>query len=64
LIGLKGLGSETSLDSLGALVFDIDCDITDPNGPGLAAKGIAPLPEEILIVQEPVTPPVEDEEST
>ena len=47
LIGLKGLGTDKGINSLGAFVFDTDCDITEPNGIGLAAKaaaGIKPIP--------------------
>ena len=42
LIGLKGLGGSESLDSLGVIIFNRDCDLDDPNGNGLAdkAKGI------------------------
>ena len=41
LIGLKGLGGSKSLDSLGVIVFDADCDLSEPNGLGLAAKAAA-----------------------
>ena len=50
LIGLKGLGTDNGINSLGAFVFDTDCDITEPNGIGIAAKAAAgiqprPIPE-------------------
>lgn len=38
LIGLKGNGGSKSIDSLGVIIFDTDCDLNEPNGPGLAAK--------------------------
>ena len=52
LIGLKGLGTADGINSLGAFVFDTNCDINEPNGIGLAAKEAAktkpkPTPESV-----------------
>ena len=49
LIGLKGLSTDASLDSLGIIVFDATCDVTDPTG--------AKLSEASTDVQEVVAPP-------
>ena len=36
LIGLKGLGSADSLDSIGVIVFDTTCDVSNPTGEKLS----------------------------
>ena len=33
LIGLEGLGTEQTLDSLKVIVFETACDIANPDGP-------------------------------
>ena len=56
LIGLKGLGSELSLDSIGMIVFDTTCDVTDPS------KTLGEASTEITEVVAPLEPEPEVKE--
>ena len=51
-MGLKGLGREVSLDSLGVIVFDTTCDVTDPT------KKLGEATTEVTEVVAPPPPPV------
>ena len=31
-VGMKGIGSTTSLDSIGLIILDTECDFADPTG--------------------------------
>lgn len=59
LVGLKGHGSATSLDSLGIIVYDTTCDVTDPAGGklGEATTKVEPVVVPVVIIEEAVTVP-------
>ena len=59
-MGLKGLGSEVSLDSIGIIVFDTTCDVSDPSKTlGEASTDVA----EVIVPPPPPEPEVPEEES-
>ena len=45
LMGLKGLGRETSIDSLGLIMFDATCNLDDPDGAPLEVPTFEPKKE-------------------
>ena len=54
-MGLKGLGSEVSLDSIGIIVFDTTCDVSDPSKTlGEASTDVA----EVIVPPPPPEPEV------
>ena len=56
LMGLKGLGRDNSIDSLGLIMFDATCNIDDPDGAPLAVPTFEPKKE-----PEPEPEPVPEE---
>ena len=59
LVGLKGLGSEVSLDSIGIIIFDTTCDVSDPT----KTLGEASTEVTEVVVPPPPEPEVKEEES-